>query len=200
MSGSHNARAIPDAVKEVTHLAEEDESKWMYHRIIVTTTSQAGVVFRHNISPSHFTHVFLDEAAQCWEPESLIPISLTAISHGCIVLAGDHYQLGPVCMSHKARDYGLKTSLMERLMLLNPYERNDEFAKYGSYNPKFVTKLVTNYRSVTDIMCVSSELFYENELICVNNVDKQLIEMMGFKKPIVFTGIRGELLSLFDYR
>lgn len=33
-------------------------------------------------SVGHFTHVFLDEAGQATEPESLIPISLVSEKHG----------------------------------------------------------------------------------------------------------------------
>jgi superfamily I DNA and/or RNA helicase len=185
--------AIPDSLKSITKVAEEDEKKWLYHRIVVTTSSQSGIIFRYKISPSHFTHVFIDEAAQCLEPESLIPISMSVIGHGCVVLAGDHQQLGPVIMSTIARNYRLNCSLMERLMTCcKPYERSEQFSKYGFYNPKFVTKLITNYRSDSKIMSIPSKLFYDNELNCVNLTDSQLIKSMNFKSPVVFTGVRGE--------
>jgi helicase MOV-10 len=137
--------------------------------------------------------VFIDEAAQCLEPESLIPISMSVIGHGCVVLAGDHQQLGPVVMSTIARNYRLNHSLMERLMTCcKPYERSEQFSKYGYYNPKFVTKLVTNYRSDSKIMSIPSKLFYDNELNCVNLTDSQLIKSMNLKNPVVFTGVRGQ--------
>ena len=176
----------------MTRVADEDEKKWIYHRVIVTTCSQSGVIFRYKISPSHFTHTFIDEAAQCMEPESLIPISMSVIGHGCLVLAGDHQQLGPVVMSQIANNYRLNRSLLERLMIsCRPYERNDMFSKYGFYNPRFVTKLVNNYRSDTKIMAIPSQLFYHNELNCVNATDIELIKSLGFKNPFIFTGVRG---------
>lgn len=39
-----------------------------------------------------FTHIFIDEAAQALECETLIPLSL-ANEDTCIVLAGDHMQV-----------------------------------------------------------------------------------------------------------
>ena len=184
--------SIPEEVQSVTQVADEDPKKWLYHRIIVTTTSQAGVVFRHKITPSHFTHVFIDEAGQVTEPESLIPITMSAIGHGVVVLAGDHQQLGPVVVSHKAKPGKLERSLMERLMTcFRTYERNEKFKKYGYYNPKFVVKLVDNYRSDSQIMSISSKLFYENELIFNTTTDHKLIKDMKLNSAINFIGVRG---------
>ncbi|CAG2182487.1 unnamed protein product, partial [Oppiella nova] len=166
---------------------------WLYHRIIVTTSSQAGVAFKYKISPSHFSHVFIDEAAQVTEPESLIPISMSAIGHGVVVLAGDHRQLGPVVMSHKARDGRLDRSLMERLMTsCEPYSRSDEYKKYGFYNPRFITKLLQNYRSDAVIMSIPSKLFYDNELQFNCSTDTQLLKAMKLDSAINFTGVQGE--------
>uniref|UniRef100_A0A0G4H0C7 DNA2/NAM7 helicase helicase domain-containing protein n=1 Tax=Chromera velia CCMP2878 TaxID=1169474 RepID=A0A0G4H0C7_9ALVE len=62
-----------------------------------------------------FPIVVLDEATQCAEPESVIPIA-----KGCrhLVLVGDHHQLPPVCVSEEAAAKGLGTSLFDRLMRL----------------------------------------------------------------------------------
>lgn len=49
-----------------------------------------------------FTHIFIDEAAQTLECESLMPLSL-ATEKTCIVLAGDHHQISPRVYSEEAR-------------------------------------------------------------------------------------------------
>lgn len=56
---------------------------------------------------SHFDYIFIDEAGQATQPESLIPIGLTSGEdlghvgrfHAQIVLSGDPQQLGPVIMT-----------------------------------------------------------------------------------------------------
>ena len=184
--------SVPEAVQCVTQLADEDPKKWLYHRIIVTTTSQAGVVFKHRISANHFTHVFIDEAGQVTEPESLIPISTSVIGHGVVVLAGDHQQLGPVIQSAKAKSGRLDRSLMERLMTCFPsYERNEKFEKYGFHNPKFVVKLVNNYRSDEQIMTIPSKLFYESELKFKTKTDHKLIISVKLNSAVNFVGVNG---------
>ena len=59
-----------------------------------------------------------------------------------IVLAGDHKQLGPIVYDKIAAKNGLEISLMERLMNMQPYKKQN-----GKYNPAIVTKLIINYRS-----------------------------------------------------
>lgn len=57
----------------------------------------------------HFTHIFIDEAGQASEPESLIPlVGLLNIQRGgLVVLAGDPNQLGPIIISKIASQYKL---------------------------------------------------------------------------------------------
>lgn len=59
-----------------------------------------------------------------------------------VVLAGDHKQLGPIVFDKIAAKSGLEVSLMERLMDMEPYKKQN-----GEYNPTIVTKLMINYRS-----------------------------------------------------
>jgi len=49
-----------------------------------------------------FSHIFIDEAAQTLETESLMPITL-ATEKTCLVLAGDHQQISPRVYSDEAR-------------------------------------------------------------------------------------------------
>ena len=50
-----------------------------------------------------FTHILIDEAAQCTECDVLVPLSL-ANENTRIALAGDHMQLSPEVFSQVARE------------------------------------------------------------------------------------------------
>lgn len=79
---------------------------------------------------------------------------------------GDPLQLGPVVNSKIAVEFGLADSFLERLMNRFPYSRDPVgFPETGGYDPKLVTKLVYNYRSLPDILAIPSKLFYNTELI-----------------------------------
>lgn len=124
-------------------------------------------------SVGHFTHVFVDEAGQATEPESLIPLSLLSETSGqvrpsavCVealvtadcsvslwfmpqmVLAGDPKQLGPVVKSKLAAVFGLGVSLLERLMGTPLYSCGER-----GYNPLLVRRL--HYKGLWD----RSEIF-----------------------------------------
>ncbi|EJW04529.1 hypothetical protein EDEG_01257 [Edhazardia aedis USNM 41457] len=60
-------------------------------------------------------YVLIDEAVQCTEPLSIIPLA-----YGCrkLILVGDHKQLGPIILDKKAAKAGLKETLFERLIKL----------------------------------------------------------------------------------
>jgi helicase MOV-10 len=57
--------------------------------------------------------VFIDECGQALEPEALVPVAGIlgkAMKHrpgGQVILAGDPMQLGPVCHSNIAKQFGL---------------------------------------------------------------------------------------------
>jgi helicase MOV-10 len=62
---------------------------------------------------NHFTHVFIDECGQAFEPEALVPVAgilggaIRNRPGGQIILAGDPMQLGPVCDTKRAEKLGL---------------------------------------------------------------------------------------------
>ena len=60
-------------------------------RVVITTCTVAGMLTR-KISMGHFTHIFVDEAAQPVEPEAVMPLSMAG-PETRIVLAGDHLQV-----------------------------------------------------------------------------------------------------------
>lgn len=105
--------------------------------IIISTYMSACLLHAEGIEPGHFSHVFLDEAGQASEPETMIPISNFCQNDTVVVLAGDPMQLGPVVFSMNAETYGLGKSYLERLFECEFYVDGEE---------NYVAKLVRNYR------------------------------------------------------
>lgn len=84
---------------------------------------------------------------------------------GQAILAGDPHQLGPVVPSDIASSYGLAQSLLSRLLPKFPYQRDAVgFPESGGYDPRLVTRLSVNYRSLPDILELPSSLFYDSDL------------------------------------
>ncbi|XP_063767729.1 RNA helicase Mov10l1 [Eleginops maclovinus] len=182
--------SIPEALR-VYSKAGEDIHHACFHRIVVSTCSSAGMFHNIGIQVGHFTHIFLDEAGQATEPESLIPMSYMSETDGQIVLAGDPCQLGPLVKSKLAAAFGLGVSLLERLMANPLYARHE-----WGYNPKLVTKLIYNYRSHEALLTLPSKLFYKSELCfkAQRAVVDSLCQWKTLPKkkfPLLFHGIRG---------
>jgi RNA helicase armi len=135
-----------------------------HHRIIIGTCSSIGILYNMGCKPGHFTHIIIDEAGQPSEPEVMIPLSLAHINKTQIVLAGDPEQLGPINQSRLANFFGLSDSFLVRLLQQFPYQRDLVGFKSG-YDPRLITKLLINYRSLPDLLDLPNRLFYENELI-----------------------------------
>lgn len=82
-----------------------------------------------------------------------------------IMLAGDPMQLGPCLTSNVASANGLEESYLERMLNRFPYSKDlTGFPKSGGYDPRLVTRLVYNYRSLPEILSLSSDLFYDSDL------------------------------------
>ncbi|XP_063163984.1 RNA helicase Mov10l1 isoform X1 [Candoia aspera] len=195
-ASSRNEESFNEVIKFYCK-AGEDIWEASRFRIIIVTCSSAGMFYQIGIRLGHFTHVFVDEAGQASEPESLIPLGLISEISGQIVLSGDPMQLGPIIKSALATLYGLNISLMERLMHRFLYLRDeDAFGACGSYNPLLITKLVKNYRSHGALLALPSRLFYHKELeVCA---DPSVVNyLLGWEKlpkkgfPLIFHGIRG---------
>lgn len=86
------------------------------YRLVITTCSLLGTLqLRENVNLK-YSHIFIDEAGQCTEPEALIPITFIDPKIGQIILAGDPKQLGPVVMSLPAKNRNLGKSLIARIL------------------------------------------------------------------------------------
>jgi len=81
-------------------------------KIVCCTCSTAGDQL---LSLFAFKTVFIDEASQSIEPETLIPFTLGAQR---VILTGDHNQLGPVITCSEVKAAGLGRALFERVINL----------------------------------------------------------------------------------
>ncbi|KAL0561411.1 hypothetical protein IC582_001837 [Cucumis melo] len=159
------------------------------YRIVVSTYMSTSLLYAEDIKRGHFSHIFLDEAGQASEPESIIPISNLCLRKTVVVLAGDPMQLGPVIYSKEAEIYGLGKSYLERLFECEYYSTGDE---------NYVIKLLRNYRCHPDILHLPSTLFYGGELIACKDEKSLLMDTADILKvlpnkefPVLFFGIQG---------
>lgn len=158
----------------------------MCYRVIISTYMSSSLLYAEGITCGYFSHVFLDEAGQVSEPETMVPMSNFCQRETVVVLAGDPKQLGPVVYSRDAMTYGLGKSYLERLF---------ECDYYSHGNPSFITKLVGNYRCHPAILHLPSELFYEGELVARKedtSSTKSWLSLLPHKEfPVLFVGIQG---------
>ncbi|THH04904.1 hypothetical protein EW145_g5188 [Phellinidium pouzarii] len=159
-------------------------------RVVVSTCCNASVPFGIGVQRGHFSHIFVDEAGQGIEPEAMIPIKTMADNKTNVILSGDIKQLGPIVRSRVARELGLGTSYLERLMS-NPIY--DEVAGRGIT----LVKLTKNWRSHPAILKFPNEEFYRGELeACADPVlTHSICRWDGLLKkdfPIIFHGVSGK--------
>jgi hypothetical protein len=144
----------------------------------------------NGVQEPHFTHIFIDEAAQATEPETLIPLSVVVDPMGNhrkveIALVGDPRQLSPSVHSIEAAKMGLERSWMERLLLrpvsclgggrddlLGPDFANiEDWLQYSLLNDgqdQLSFFLTLNYRGHPSFLMMPSALFYADKLHCVD--------------------------------
>ncbi|XP_035708851.1 RNA helicase Mov10l1-like [Folsomia candida] len=199
---------IPDPIKEYC-----TDGELLDHvaisRLIVSTCATVGQFFSLKLTPGHFTHVFIDEAGYCTEPETMIAaVNLAIDREGQLIIAGDPKQLGPVLMSDIAKNLELNLSYLERLMIgkkgmKNIYGRNPE--KFGQencgYNTLVLTKLVKNYRAHESLLKLPSHLFYDDDLVaCASQEEAYMLTqnhtisqkiLLSQGVPLVFHGVQG---------
>jgi helicase MOV-10 len=153
---------------------------------------------KHEIKP-HFTHLFVDEAGQATEPETIAVMRVVEHPGVAVVLAADHKQLGPQIESSLARQRGLDVSLFERLMdrsiyADHPYARrnllrNPRPALPFAYPP--FCNLHRNYRSHQAILMVPSFLSYDSSLAaCATKVDDIATRLQRI--PVEFIAHEGQ--------
>ncbi|KAK2465578.1 hypothetical protein APHAL10511_002470 [Amanita phalloides] len=140
-----------------THFGVPDMDEFKEFRVVVSTCISGSVPASVGLPRGHFTHIFIDEAGQATESETLTPIKTIADNETNIVLAGDPKQLGPVIHSPIAQELGLQKSYLERLMEREAYD-------IANHSGVTVMKLLNNYRSHPAILKFPNDQFYNGEL------------------------------------
>ncbi|XP_037939498.1 probable RNA helicase armi [Teleopsis dalmanni] len=136
------------------------------HKITVSTCTTLGNFMQMDFGNDHFTHVIIDEAGQCTEPEVMIPIAQISKGKGQVILAGDPNQLQPIVINRLSNVSGLARSFLIRILAHTPYVRDiARFPSTSGFDPRLVTKLLYSYRALPSILNVYNELFYNSELI-----------------------------------
>ncbi|XP_058159010.1 helicase MOV-10 isoform X1 [Dasypus novemcinctus] len=206
LAPSRDIRLVPEDIKPCCNWDAKKgdyvfpaKKKLQEYRVLITTLITASRLVSAQFPIDHFTHIFIDEAGHCMEPESLVAIAgLLEVKEtdnpgGQLVLAGDPRQLGPVLRSPLTQKHGLGHSLLERLLTYNAlYKKGPD-----GYNPQFITKLLRNYRSHPTILDIPNRLYYDGELqACADVVDRERfcrwegLPRQGF--PIIFHGVMGK--------
>lgn len=154
------------------------------YQIIITTTECIPILnHQANIQKGCFDYIIVDENCQGLEPEVVMALNLSNLSTQ-VVLAGDHFQLGPIVRSNSDV---LAKSLQERLYEMEIYKKNSNCCQM----------LVKNYRSHEKIFEVSSKLFYSSKIEMKANQDIvsslcKWNKLKNQKFPLLFEGIEGE--------
>jgi helicase MOV-10 len=144
------------------------------------------------VEDTHFTHLFIDEAAQSSEVETLIPFSVVVdpVVPGPrkveIALVGDPRQLSPEVYSAEAAKAGLEKSFMERLLhrpvqclgygrdhMLGPdMVGMEDWLRYSFQHhgqEQLSVFLTSNYRGHVSFLMMPSVLFYSDKLQSVDH-------------------------------
>lgn len=90
-------------------------------RVIISTCGSASFAYGVGLPPGHFTHIFIDEAGQATEAETMTAMKTITTPSTQLVLCGDPKQLGPIITSSVARELGMGVSFLERLMERDVY-------------------------------------------------------------------------------
>ncbi|XP_074951406.1 DNA-binding protein SMUBP-2 isoform X2 [Phalacrocorax aristotelis] len=157
---SHFLSEIKALRKELKEREETAMAAALTHASVVlaTNTGASSDGPLKLLPEDHFDLVVIDECAQALEASCWIPL----LKARKCVLAGDHKQLPPTIISHKAAAKGLSLSLMERLV-----ER---------YGEKIVKMLTVQYRMHQAVMQWASSEMYSGRLTAHPSVAQHLLK------------------------
>ena len=180
-----------------------DALKLKEFRVIVCTCAAASLLLVNggllDTFANHFQYIFVDEAGQALELESLIPLAVGRLNKGVstIVLSGDPKQLEASVRSPVGAGFRFGKSLQERLMSMPLYNTVD----FPESQFCFI-QLNQNYRSHASILNFSSNQFYGGTLkACVDqNKANQFLKWKGLPRsnltkdpfPLVIYDVPGE--------
>lgn len=177
----------PELVSITREMDMIDCHLYTQSRIVVTTCIQAGSLYEFN---DRFDYIFIDEAGHASEPEVMIALGLLH-RNGCVVLAGDPRQLGPICVSRAADECGLGLSMLERLSRRSIYQKNSLRNNKMDYNETYITKLRICYRCDERVLTINNELFYDNDLQFINKTPNMWMDLFHVNKPLIFHSVNG---------
>ncbi|KAM9015412.1 DNA-binding protein SMUBP-2 isoform 1-T1 [Ara ararauna] len=157
---SHFLSEIKTLRKELKEREETAMAAALTHASVVlaTNTGASSEGPLKLLPDNHFDLVVIDECAQALEASCWIPL----LKAPKCILAGDHKQLPPTIISHKAAAKGLALSLMERLI--------------GRYGQKVVKMLTVQYRMHEAIMHWASSELYGGRLTAHPTVAQHLLK------------------------
>lgn len=102
--------------KKGTRIFRELSMMAPYRIVIGTCIGLGSLMYDRNGNIPDYTHVVVDEAGQCSEPEVLVPISKVDTKNGSVILAGDPMQMPPLVLSTHAKERGLSLSFLQRFV------------------------------------------------------------------------------------
>ncbi|NXP54568.1 SMBP2 protein, partial [Heliornis fulica] len=157
---SHFLSEIKALRKELKEREETAMAAALTHAsvILATNTGASSDGPLKLLPENHFDLVVIDECAQALEASCWIPL----LKAPKCILAGDHKQLPPTIISHKAAARGLSLSLMERLT--------------EKYSDKVVKMLTVQYRMHQAIMQWASSEMYGGRLTAHPSVAQHLLK------------------------
>ncbi|XP_064617537.1 3'-5' exoribonuclease HELZ2-like [Liolophura sinensis] len=130
-----------------------------------------------------FTHIFVDEAAQALECEAIKPLCLADPST-CVVLTGDHMQLGPTVYCEEARNLKFNHSLLERMCSF--YREAINHISERNVPQILFNK---NYRSKKEILQFLSSVFYGGPETLIS--ESHIPSVRGIS-PLAFYSVQGQ--------
>ncbi|NXN46893.1 SMBP2 protein, partial [Rhinoptilus africanus] len=156
---SHFLSEIKALRKELKEREESAMAAALSHASVVlaTNTGASSDGPLKLLPDDHFDLVVIDECAQALEAGCWVPL----LRAPKCILAGDHKQLPPTIISHKAAAKGLSLSLMERLI-----------QRYGEWIVKMLT---VQYRMHQAIMQWASSEMYSGRLTAHPSVAQRLL-------------------------
>ncbi|NWI59118.1 SMBP2 protein, partial [Calyptomena viridis] len=156
---SHFLGEIKTLRKELKEREEAAMASALTHASVVlaTNTGASSDSPLKLLPENHFDLVVIDECAQALEASCWIPL----LKAPKCILAGDHKQLPPTIISHRAAAEGLSLSLMERLA--------------QHYGERAVRMLTVQYRMHRDIMEWASMELYGGRLTAHPSVAQHLL-------------------------
>lgn len=150
-----------------SYFMEPSRDDVISHKVVITTLVTSLTLTRKDLKlRGCFTHIFIDEAAQVFECETIMPLSL-ATDSTTVVLAGDYNQMAQKVYSKEAQRQRFHRSLVHRL-----FEHYKTYAHVaGGSLPNVLLK--SNYRTKMEILRFLAAVFYggpEGLIACSNQL------------------------------